>query len=38
MPEHNSKLNPVQIQQVGSYILQLPETKGKEAEGTITEK
>lgn len=38
MPEHNSKLNPVQIQQVGSFILQLPETSGKEAEGTITEK
>lgn len=38
MPEHNSKLNPVQIQQVASFVLQLPEAKGKEAEGTITEK
>jgi cytochrome c oxidase cbb3-type subunit III len=38
MPEHNSKLNPVQIQQVSSYLLQLPETKGKDAEGTIIEK
>jgi cytochrome c oxidase cbb3-type subunit III len=38
MPEHNSKLNPVQIQQVSSYVIQLPETKGKDAEGTITEK
>lgn len=38
MPEHNSKLNPIQIQQVSSYILQLPEVKGKDAEGTIIEK
>lgn len=38
MPEHNSKLNPVQIQQVASFILQLPEAKGKAAEGTIIEK
>lgn len=33
MPEHASKLNPVQLQQVASYILSLPYTKGKEAEG-----
>ena len=33
MPEHASKLNPVQLQQVASYILSLPFTKGKEAEG-----
>lgn len=38
MPEHNSKLNPIQIQQVSSYVLQLPETKGKPAQGSILEK
>lgn len=38
MPEHNSKLNPIQIQQVSSYVLQLKETKGKEAQGTFIEK
>ncbi len=38
MPEHNSKLNPIQIQQVASFVLQLKETKGKEAQGTIIEK
>ena len=38
MPEHASKLNPIQIQQVSSYVLSLPETKGKDAQGTIIEK
>ena len=38
MPEHASKLNPVQIQQVASYVLSLPEVKGKEAQGTFIEK
>jgi cytochrome c oxidase cbb3-type subunit 3 len=38
MPEHASKLNPIQIQQVSSYVLSLPETKGKYAQGTIIEK
>lgn len=38
MPEHASKLNPIQIQQVASYVLSLPEAKGKEAQGTIIEK
>ncbi|TNE53338.1 MAG: c-type cytochrome [Bacteroidetes bacterium] len=38
MPEHASKLNPVQIQQVSSYVLNLPEAKGKEPEGDIIEK
>jgi len=33
MPEHASKLNPVQIQQVGSYVLSLPYSKGKEPQG-----
>lgn len=34
MPEHASKLNPVQIQQVTSYVLSLPYTAGKEPQGT----
>ncbi|MBI1835668.1 MAG: c-type cytochrome [Flavobacteriia bacterium] len=38
MPEHGSKFNPVQIQQVASFVLSLPETKGKEAQGDIIEK
>lgn len=33
MPEHASKLNPVQLQQVASYILSLPYTQGKEPQG-----
>ena len=37
MPEHNSKLNPIQLQQVSSYVLALPESKGKAAEGSIIE-
>lgn len=39
MPEHASKLNPVQIQQVASYVLSLPYVKGtKPAQGDILEK
>jgi cytochrome c oxidase cbb3-type subunit 3 len=38
MPEHNSKFNPIQIQQVASYVLSLPSAKGKEAQGEIIEK
>lgn len=38
MPEHNSKLNPVQIQQVASYVLSLPEAAGREPQGDIIEK
>jgi cytochrome c oxidase cbb3-type subunit 3 len=34
MPEHASKLNPVQIQQVTSFVLSMPYTKGKEPQGT----
>ncbi len=34
MPEHASKLNPIQIQQVTSYVLSLPYTEGKEPQGT----
>ena len=37
MPEHNSKFNPIQIQQVSSYVLSLPFTEGKEAQGEIIE-
>ncbi len=33
MPEHGSKLNPVQLQQVASYVLSLKYIKGKEPEG-----
>lgn len=33
MPEHASKLNPVQIQQVASFVLSLPFTAGKEPAG-----
>ncbi len=38
MPEHSSKFNPVQIQQVASYVLSLPETTGKAAQGDLIEK
>jgi cytochrome c oxidase cbb3-type subunit 3 len=33
MPEHGSKLNPVQIQKVASFILQLPDAEGKAPQG-----
>lgn len=33
MPEHASKLNPIQIQQVASFVYQLPFVAGKEPEG-----
>lgn len=38
MPEHNSKLNPIQIQQVSSFVLSMPEKKGKDPEGEVIEK
>lgn len=38
MPEHNSKFNPIQIQQVASFVLSLPDAKGKEPQGEIVEK
>ena len=38
MPEHNSKFNPVQLQQVASFVLSLPDTKGKAVQGEILEK
>ncbi len=37
MPEHASKLNPIQIQQVTSFVLSMPYTKGKEPQGTEIE-
>lgn len=37
MPEHNSKLNPVQIQQVASFVLHFKPKDGKEPEGTLIE-
>ena len=38
MPEHGTKFNPVQIQQVASFVLSLPEAKGKAPQGEIIEK
>jgi cytochrome c oxidase cbb3-type subunit 3 len=38
MPEHASKFNPLQLQQVASFVLSLPETKGKAPQGEIVEK
>ncbi len=39
MPEHASKLNPIQIQQISSFVINLPYTKGtKPEQGTIFEK
>ncbi len=33
MPEHESKMNPVELQQVASFVLQLEFTEGKAPEG-----
>ena len=33
MPEHASKLNPIQLQQVASFVLSLPDTEGREPQG-----
>ena len=33
MPEHESKMNPVELQQVASYVLQLEYAEGKAPEG-----
>lgn len=35
MPEHASKLNPVQIQEVSSFVLSLPNTPGKAPDGKL---
>lgn len=37
MPEHKSKFTPIQIQQVASYVLQLPEKDGVAPKGNIIE-
>lgn len=37
MPLHSDKLNPVQIQQVTSYVLTLPEVKTEKVDGDIIE-
>ncbi len=37
MPNHDAKLNPMQIQQVASYVLSLEEKDGKAPEGDIIE-
>ena len=33
MPEHASKINPIQIQQVASYVLSLVNAEGREPQG-----
>ena len=38
MPEHKSKLNPIELQQVSSYVLSIDEVKGKAPEGDVVEK
>lgn len=38
MPEHASKLNPIQIQELSSYILSMPFVAGKEPQGDKYEK
>ncbi|MBL1280936.1 MAG: c-type cytochrome [Fluviicola sp.] len=37
MPEHASKLNPIELQQVASFVLSMPEATGKSPEGDIIE-
>ena len=37
MPEHASKLNPIELQQVSSFVLSMPEVSGKSPEGEIIE-
>lgn len=38
MPLHSDKLNPIQTQQVSSYVLHLPEVKTEKVDGDIIEK
>ena len=38
MPKHDNKFNPIQLQQVASFVLSFPEVKGKEAQGDFIEK
>ncbi len=37
MPEHKTKLNPIQLQQVASWVLSMPEAKGLAPKGDIVE-
>lgn len=37
MIPHKGKMNPIQIQQVASFVLSMPEKSGKQAEGDIIE-
>ena len=37
MPEHSSKLNPIQLQQVSSFVLSLEKAEGREPQGDIIE-
>jgi cytochrome c oxidase cbb3-type subunit 3 len=38
MPEHASKLNPIQMQELSSYVLSMPAVSGKEPQGDKFEK
>lgn len=38
MPEHESKMNPIEIQQVVSFVLSMPDAKGAEPLGDIIQK
>ncbi len=35
MPEHESKMNPIEIQQVASFVMSMPDAKGSEPLGDI---
>jgi cytochrome c oxidase cbb3-type subunit 3 len=35
MPEHESKLNPIEIQQVASFVMSMPDAEGSEPQGEI---
>ena len=35
MPEHESKLNPIEIQQVASFVMSMPDAEGAEPQGDI---
>lgn len=35
MPEHESKMNPIEIQQVASFVMAMPDAEGSEPQGDI---
>jgi len=37
MPEHESKMNPIEIQQVASFVMSMPYAEGSEPQGDIME-